>query len=72
MDYPCIRYQVESGLPTYADNVKYLKYMRYKVVVMDRNPDSVLPDAIENLPYTTLIQSYAVNGLNHWVYRLTY
>ncbi len=44
MQYPCIIYQRKAGDTQYADNNPYIFMREYSVIVIDRNPDSVIPD----------------------------
>lgn len=72
MVYPCIMYDRAESDVTYADNIKYLFKKRYQVIVIDRNPDSLIPDQVEALPYARFDRFYRVNGLNHTVFQLFY
>lgn len=69
--YPCFVYGRIRSDNRRADNIKYLSFHRYKVTYIDRNPDSLLPDTIEELPYCELTSCYAADGLNHWVYEIS-
>lgn len=55
---------------SFADNVKYLLKKGYSVVVVDRNPDSLIPDHVENLPHTEFVRYYRANGLHHFAFQL--
>jgi hypothetical protein len=71
MQYPCIKYQ--AGLDNnskWADNLKYLLKKGYTITVIDRNPDSLIPDQVEGLPYTRYDRFYVVDGLNHFVFQM--
>lgn len=70
MKYPCIRYTLSSENIRHADNKKYTKHKRYSVTVIDRNPDSLLPDRVGDLPYCSLERTYFADGLNHFVYTI--
>jgi hypothetical protein len=70
MQYPCIKYQRSRSLAFDADNLKYLLYKRYTVTVIDRDPDSLIPDQVEALPHSRFDRFYAVEGLNHFVFDL--
>lgn len=70
MVYPCIKYE-RSGLSSRhdADNIRYLTYKRYDVTVMDRDPDSLIPDQVEALPHSRHDRSFkGPDGLNHFVF----
>lgn len=68
--YPCIIYKWDSSETTYADNLKYQKAKGYEVMYIDKNPDSDVPDKIENLQFCRYQRHYVSNGLNHYVFKL--
>lgn len=70
MVYPCIVYSRDRSFVSAADNVKYIFKKRYSVVVIDRDPDSLIPDQVEELPYTGFDRFYIVNALNHFAFNL--
>lgn len=70
MSYPCIRYERDGSGNQDADNLPYRTAKRYQVTVIDRNPDSPLPDLVENLQYCEFDRWFAADNLNHWVYTL--
>ena len=51
MIYPCIRYELDSENVRYADNRRYKYHKRYKITVIDRDPDSTIPDEVAKLVY---------------------
>lgn len=70
MSYPCIRYRLNTNDSTKADDIKYLKYRRYEVILIDRNPDSQYVDPIFDLPMCSFDRSYTADNLHHFVYTL--
>ena len=70
MEDPCIIYERASSRPTWADNVKYLFKKGYTVIVVDRDPDSPIPDLVEALPDCRFNRFYRTNGLNHYAFDL--
>lgn len=70
MDYPCIKYERAQSRSFHADNLLYLLYKRYTVTVIDRDPDSLIPDQVEALPHSRFDRFYVVDGLNHFVFDL--
>jgi len=71
MQYPCI--MIERGLPSdveFADNVKYLFKKAYTITVMDRMPDSLIPDLVEGLQHSRYDRFFRTNGLNHFVFQM--
>ncbi len=70
MDFPCIKYERDSSWVSRADNILYFFLKRYQVTVIDRDPDSAIPDLVEALPHTRFDRFFIAGGLNHWVYNL--
>lgn len=70
MQYPCILYPRDASWSEHADNRPYASMKRYQVTVIDRDPDSALPDQVEELPLCRFERSYRADGLNHWVFNL--
>jgi len=73
MSYPCIIYFVATDKPKYADNAIYNNLKRYTITVVDRNPDSAIPDNLRNaLRYCTFDRTYVADNLNHFVFSIYY
>lgn len=70
MVYPCIVYKLTDMNTTYGGNNIYRNAKRYTVTVIDRDPDSTIPDALLNLPYVSYNRRFTADGLNHDVFTL--
>lgn len=70
MKYPCIVYSRDSILAIYAENSPYKVDNRYSVTVIDRDPDSEIPDKIAKLPLCRHDRFYTADNLNHNVFTL--
>lgn len=70
MVYPCFVYERDDVRTIYADNNPYRRKKRYQVTVIDRNPDSAIPDKIAGLPYCEFSTHFKKDNLNHDVYSL--
>lgn len=70
MVFPCIVYKRDDADTQFADNAPYLINKRYQVTVIDRNPDSEIPDKVAALPTCVFDRAYVKNNLNHDVYNL--
>ena len=70
MQFPCIRYERSGSELEHADNRLYTHTKRYQVTVIDRNPDSQLPDQVITLPRCSFDRYFAVDELNHYVFTL--
>lgn len=72
MKFPCIIYSRDARDEKFADNILYLGKDRYSISVVDKNPDSDIPDKVGALPLTSFSQHYVVDNLNHDVYSTYY
>lgn len=70
MEHPCIVYERDFASPAFADNIPYLSFKRYQVTVIDRDPDSEIPDAVAQLPYCSFSRFFKADNLNHDVFNL--
>ena len=70
MSYPCIVYSLDADKGLHANNGLYFLRKRYMLTVIDKNPDSVIPDAVRGLPYCDFERSYKKDNLNHWVFTI--
>lgn len=70
MQFPCIKFERDDSFVSHADNVMYWFLKRYQVTVIDRRPDSAIPDLVEALPHTAFDRFDVTDGLNHWTYNL--
>lgn len=66
MEYPCIRYERSSSKTIFADGNPYSTRKRYSITVIDKNPDSTIPDAVEKLPLCSFESFGTAEGLNQW------
>lgn len=70
MQYPCIVYHRDGADTRFADDTPYTHTKRYQVTVIDRNPDSEIPDKVATLPMCTRNRFFTANTLNHDVFDL--
>lgn len=70
MQYPCIRYERAKADAKHADNKLYAYTKQYQVTVIDRNPDSDIPDKVAQLPLCEHDRFYTADNLNHDVFNL--
>lgn len=70
MVYPCIVYKRDQASTQFGDNEPYRNTKRYQVTVIDRNPDSDIPDKVAALPLCTFNRFYTAENLNHDVFNL--
>ena len=72
MQYPCIKYSRSDMETLFAGDSPYVITKCYQVIVIDKNPDSEIPDKIAKLPLCSFERHYTVDNLNHDVYNLYY
>lgn len=72
MQYPCIVYHRDNADTKFADNGPYRLTKKYQVTVIDRNPDSLIPDRVATLPLCTYNRWFSADNLNHDVFTLYY
>lgn len=72
LKYPCIIYSLSDDIVSHANDEKYLRRKRYNVMVIDKNPDSLIPDKIDTLQYCSFDRFYISDNLNHFVFNLYY
>lgn len=69
--YPCVVYREGGESVRHADNKRYNAKRRYVVTFIDRDPDSRIPECFSNrFIYSSLVNKFTLEGLNHWVYDL--
>ncbi len=70
MEYPCIVYNRSDIHADHADNAPYNLRKRYSVTVIDRDPDSTIPDLVAKLPTASFDRHFVNDNLNHDVFTL--
>ena len=70
MLYPAIVYRRDDDKVVHAGNKPYNRRLRYQVIVIDPNPDSILPGKIADLPLCSFNRFYTADKLNHDVFNL--
>lgn len=72
MKYPCILYDYEGDANLFADDIKYYSKGRWRITVIDEDPDSEIPEKLKSLRYCEFDRPYQKDGLNHFVFTLYY
>jgi len=72
INYPAIKYRLKSPSHIHADNINYITHRRYEIIVIDKNPDSLLVEQINNFRTCSCINTYSKDGLNYTVFELYY
>jgi hypothetical protein len=68
MVYPAIVYNRDIRAVSYADNGIHSQTHRYQVTVIDRDPDSLLPDLVGDMPLSTRVRHFTTEGLHHDIF----
>lgn len=70
MVYPCIVYERDFAATAFADNSPYRHTKRYQVTIIDRDPDSEIPEKVKLLPMSSFVRHFTEDGLHHDIYQL--
>lgn len=70
LEYPCIIYKRDFAETTFADGYPYNHTLRYMITVIDRDPDSAIPDKVAKMPMSLFNRFYTADDLNHDVYNV--
>ena len=70
MQYPCIVYSRNALDQKFANNRPYQFTKQYQVTVIDRNPNSGIPDKVAALPLCAFETFFTKDNLNHDVFNL--
>lgn len=70
--YPCIIYSLSNDKAVYADDFRYHDKNRYTVTVVDKNPDSDIPNRLKVMQYCAFDRAYTADNLNHFVFQIYY
>lgn len=72
MVYPCVVYG-RSGIDTkFANDLPYGHVNEYTITVIDRDPDSLIPSKISDIPTCRFDRHFTSDNLNHDVFRIYY
>lgn len=70
MKYPAIRYSRNDIAIRHADDGSYNQEINYEIIVIDRDPDSPIVDAVSKFPRVRHTRHYTSDGLNHDVFAI--
>lgn len=70
ISYPCIIYGKTDYFTRHADNIKYQNHKRYTIQAIYKNPDSKLPDKINELPMCSFDRQYIADNLYHDIFNI--
>lgn len=70
MIYPCIVYSREPDSIKKADDSIYVDKRKYQITIIDKNPDTEIPDRLKVLPYISFDRVFVSENLNHYVFTI--
>ena len=70
LEYPCIIYRRDFAETEFADDIAYHHTKRYAITVIDRDPDSDIPDKVASMPMSLFNRFFTADDLNHDVYNV--
>lgn len=70
LSYPCIIYSRDEIEPRFADNDVYNLSYRYRLILIDRDPDSQYIEKLAYLPTCRFLRHYDADNLSHDVFRI--
>lgn len=71
MQYPCIIYHRTGTDRFYANDEIYHKRNTYQITVIDSDPDSLIPDQIEeNIIHASIVNGFSKDNLHHTILNL--
>lgn len=71
MSYPAIKYDWRRIDNSHANNAVYMQSHSFEVIVIDRDPDSVIADRLSKLLRCVFDRPYVSDNLNHFVFTIT-
>ena len=72
MQYPAIVYNLSDIDNVHANDGVYASQKQYEIIVIDEDPDSPIVDKVNHIPTANFVRPYVADGLNHWVFTITY
>lgn len=72
MKYPAIVYSLSDIDPKHANDKVYLLRHAYDVTVIDKDPDSEIPDRIAQFPLCRFSRKFESDNLHQTVFKLYY
>lgn len=72
MKYPCILYEAGGSRTIQADDIRYLRWTSFTLTVIDKNPDSEIPERLlsSKFRYLSRDRTYIADGMYHFVFTI--
>ena len=72
MAYPCIIYSRSKRKNFFSNGKIYMGMNQYLITIVDKNPDSLIPEKVRELPYCAFSTHFTTDGLNHDIFTIYY
>lgn len=72
MSFPAIVYNREKIIEKHANNLMYGNDYRYKIILIDKDPESEAIEKILTIPKTSHANTYVSENMNHDVFYTYY
>jgi hypothetical protein len=72
ISYPCIIYTLDKSNTRFASDKPYNIHLGYTVTVIDKNPDSNIPEEVAMLSKCIFNRHYTADNLHHFVFTIYY
>lgn len=70
--FPCIIYEHDQNDIKHADNRKYMNKRRYQVTIIDKDPDTEIPEKLDDLMFSSFDRRFTQDNMNNIVYTIYY
>lgn len=70
LEYPCAIYSIANWPARNADNRIYFRKKQYRVVVIDKSPDSRLAQSLSEMPNSVFEKHYIFENLHHYSFTI--
>lgn len=72
MKFPCIIYEHDNNYIAHADNRKYSKMRKYTITIVTNDPDTDIPEKLDEIPFTEFNRRFVADNMHNIVYSIYY
>lgn len=72
INYPAIIYKLSGMTNHYAEDIPYIRYKEYELILIHANPDNSVVDRLSKQSLCRFVRHYKSNNLNHYVFTIYY
>lgn len=70
LKYPCIVYELDRVDMNYAENTPYAHFVRFSITYISKQPNTIIPEKLLDLPMSAFSRFFTTDSLNHYVVNL--